>query len=318
MGLPQRRTGRIDRDLATQPFWQLGAQQPRRKVKRRDLFGAIATAEGAPLGEPELDALSWIIDEWHELGSPTDGLVRFTWFALGTDLYGKRPGWSPSGRHRALMRQAVDNLMAVVVTLHSINVHDGDRHPTLRSKVHLIESTVENADVERYRDELDHARIDREQGKSLSTERQLRLDAHGEPLGRLRAGSMEVTLAPWLVQQLLTDAVVFDWRTQRKLAGAAKRLWYQLEAMAADFTPSAFPDHLELRVDLTADFYAAMNLQAARARDNRAALAAAAQRVVAADPRYSTVDVSRTDDGSWQLRATRGPAPEPAQLDLLP
>lgn len=319
MALPQRRTGRIDRDLATQPFWQLGSQQPARKVKRRDLFGAIATAEGAPLGEPELDALSWVIDEWHEQGSPSDGLVRFTWFALGGDLYGKKTaGWSPSGRHRALMRQAIDNLMAVVVTLHSVNVHDGDRQATLRSKVHLIESTAENAEVQRYRTEIEHAQIDREQGKGLSRERRERLDAHGSPLGRLRAGSMEVTLAPWLVQQLLTGAVVFDWRTQRTLSGAAKRLWYQLTAMESEFEPTAFPGERVLMIDLTADFYAAMNLQAARERDNRAALVAAAQRVVAADPVYSVIDVLRRADSSWQLRVIRSVVESQEQLLLDP
>ena len=45
------------------------------------------------------------------------------------------------------------------------------------------------------------------------------------------------------------------------------------------------------------------HLQAARERDNRAALAAAAKRVVAADSSYITVDVARHDDGSYRLRA---------------
>jgi len=40
--MSERRTGMIDRDLAIQPFWQLGPQALRKRIQRRDLFGAIA------------------------------------------------------------------------------------------------------------------------------------------------------------------------------------------------------------------------------------------------------------------------------------
>jgi hypothetical protein len=55
---------------------------------------------------------------------------------------------------------------------------------------------------------------------------------------------------------------------------------------------------------LTAEFYAAMNLQAARERDNRAALTSAATCVVAADAAYRTVDVVRAE-GGYVLRVVR-------------
>jgi len=307
MGLPERRTGMIDRDLAIQPFWQLGPQPLRKRIQRRDLFGAIAKADGAPLAEPELDVLSWIIDEWHEQGAPVDGRLRFTWYALGCDLYGRaRGGWSPSGRHRELMREAIDHLHQVVVTLRSINVNDGDTERTLRSKVHILETVVDHYDVTRYRDDAELARLDAPAPRSEpqpdgpDAARQ-----HAAALGRLRRDSVEVTIAPWLVRQLMTGAVVFDWRTQRKLSGAAKRLWYQLSALAPEFEPTAFPGEAALMIVLDGDFYAAMHLQAARERDNRAALAAAAKRIVDADSSYITVDVARHDDGSYRLRAVR-------------
>ena len=296
----------IDRDLAIQPFWQLGPQPLRKRIQRRDLFGAIAKADGAPLAEPELDVLSWIIDEWHGQGAPIDGLLRFTWYALGCDLYGRaRGGWSPSGRHRELMREAIDHLHQVVVTLRSINVNDGDTERTLRSKVHILETVVDHDDVTRYRDEAELARLDSVAPASPPPDAPDAAYQHAAALGRLRRDSVEVTIAPWLVRQLMTGAVVLDWRTQRKLSGAAKRLWYQLSALAPEFEPTAFPNEAALTIVLDGDFYAAMHLQAARERDNRAALAAAARRIVQADPSYVTVDVLRHAEGTYRLRAVR-------------
>lgn len=307
----------IDRDLATQPFWQLGPQPRVERVQRRDLFGAIAKAQGAPLAEPELDSLSWIIDEWHQQGSPVHGMVRFTWYALGCDLYAAgRASWSPSGRHRELMRDAIDHLHEVVVTLRSINVNDGDTQRTLRSKVHILETVVDHEAVLSFRDELDNAEKD---VKAREKVRKTRAPI----LGGLRADSVEVTIAPWLVRQLLTGTVVLDWRTQRKLGGAAKRLWYQLSALADDFEPTAFPDLVALTFVLDADFYAAMHLQAERERDNRSALAAAARRIVAADSAYRSIEVLRGDDGGYVLRALRSLTTQPAAtapevLEALP
>lgn len=288
----------IDRDLAIQPFWQLGPQPLRKRIQRRDFFGAIAKAQGAPLAEPELDSLSWIIDEWHQQGSPVHGRIRFTWYALGCDLYaGGRASWSPSGRHRELMKEAIDHLHQVVVTLRSVNVNDGDTQRTLRSKVHILETVVDHEVLDAFHDELDSAEKDADKRRRVRKK-------HAAELGGLRAGSVEVTIAPWLVRQLLTGTLVLDWRTQRKLAGAAKRLWYQLSALAADFEPTRF-DVVALTLPLNGDFYAAMNLQAERERDNRSALAAAARRVAAADRSYRSIEVLRTDAGGYVLRAMR-------------
>lgn len=284
MGLPERRTGMIDRDLAVFPGWQLGTQPQQKRIDRRDLLGAIARAERAPLGEPELDVLTWITQEWFDQGSSIDGRVRFTLYALGSDLYGaRRAGWTPSGRYRELMREAIDNLHAVVVTLRSVNVLTGEHERTLRSKVHILEAVVDHEQVQLFRDAG---------------------AANAAAVGALRGDTVEVKVADWLVHQLLSGPVVLDWRTQRKLAGAAKRLWYELSARAGDFSATAFPGQQELVLPLTAEFYTAMNLQAARERDNRAALTSAAKRVVAADATYRTVDVVRAEDG-YVLRVVR-------------
>ncbi|HEX5927089.1 MAG TPA: hypothetical protein VFY45_24920, partial [Baekduia sp.] len=177
----------------------------------------------------------------------------------------------------------IDNLHAVVVTLRSVNVLTGEHERTLRSKVHILEAVVDHEQVQLFRDEG---------------------AANAAAVGALRGDTVEVKVADWLVHQLLSGPVVLDWRTQRKLAGAAKRLWYELSARAGDFSATAFPGQQELLLPLTAEFYAAMNLQAARERDNRAALTSAAKRVVAADATYRTVDVVCAEDG-YVLRVVR-------------
>jgi hypothetical protein len=284
MSEAERRTGMLDRGLAAFPGWQVGGQPQRRELERRDLLGAIASVELAPLGESELDVLAWVTQQWFDQGQPADGRVKFTWFALGRDLHGGgRRGFKPSGGYRANLRSAVENLHAAVITLRAINVLSGEREDTLRSKVHILEAVVDHQEILKLRlEDADNAAL----------------------LGALRKDTVEVKLAGWLVDQLLRDAVVLDWRTQRSLAGAAKFLWVQLRAYAHDFTPTAFPGCSELVIDATPDFYAGLDLNAARERDNRGSLVRAAARVVAVDPSFPAIDVLRRPDG-YVLRAVR-------------
>ena len=263
------------------------------------MLGAIARAERAPLGEPELDVLTWITQEWFDQGSSIDGRVRFTLYVLGTDLYGGgRSGWTPSGRYRELMREAIDNLHAVVVTLRSISVLTGERE---RRCVPRCTSSRPWSTTSRF---------------SCSAMRGRAMPPPSAPCAPIPSRSRSLTGC--VPAPLRAGGVGLA--TQRKLAGAAKRLWYELSARAGDFTSSPFPSQVELVVPLTVEFYAAMNLQAARERDNRAALAAAANRVVAADATYLTIDIVRGDDG-YLLRAVRcddGPSAviEGAAVDL--
>lgn len=284
MQTARREKGRIEENLARSPLWQLGGRQQRKNVQRRDVLGAIARADRAPLGEPELDVLTWLTQEWFEHGQPVSGKVRFTWYALGRDLYsGERAGWEPSGRHRALMREALDNLHAVVLTFRAIEIDDGQS--TMRrmhAKVHILERVDDHEEVELLR-----------QG-----------DGNQVAVGALRGESVEITFAPWLVERLAGEGLVLDWRTQRRLSGAATRLWYELTARASEFQPTQFAGDRELTIELSDDFYAAMNLQAARERDNRAALLAAAKRVVALDPTFRALDIISGSTG-YELRARR-------------
>ncbi len=275
----------MDRDLAQFPGWQLGRAAQKPSIARRDLLGAMARAEGAPLGEPELDALTWITQEWYEQGLPVDGRLSFTWYAMGRDLYGGgRSRWEPGGRIRELMRDAIANLHAVVITLRSVNVLSGERGATLRSKVHILETVVDHEQIQLFRD-----------GAGSSGE-----------VGALRGETVEVTVAGWLVQQLLEGRLVLDWATQRRLAGAAKRLWYELSAREGDFEPCALGER-SLVIELTDTFYGLMNLQASRQRDNRIALASAAARVVKADETYRAITIEHSGDGYFLRAIKRSP-----------
>ncbi len=269
----------IESNLALFPGWQLGSQVQHKRIARRDLLGAIARAERAPLGELELDALTWLTQEWFEQGSPKDGVVRFTWYRLGQDLYA-----ADGGRQRALMQEAIDNLAGALITLRCVDVLTGSRSTTLRSKVHIVEAVVDHEDVLLIRDgDLAAARG-----------------------GWLRDDTVKVKLADWLVGQLLDGLIILDWQIQRQLGGAAKRLWYYLAARAPDFVASGIDNDERLRFEIDAAFYGALNLQAARERDNRAALARAGARIMAADQAYRAISVVRVGGtAGYELRVTR-------------
>jgi hypothetical protein len=270
----------IEGNLALFPGWQLGTKTQQKRIARRDLLGAIARAERAPLGELELDALTWLTQEWFDQGSPTTGVIEFTWYRLGCDLYGRQP----AGREHRLMQEAVDNLAAALITLRCIDVLSGERNVTLRSKVHILEAIVDHEDVLLIRDG------DRDPGSA----------------GWLRHDTVKVKLADWLVGQLLDGLIVLDWQIQRRVGGAAKRLWYYLAARAADFVPQPGGELERLDVEVDGDFYTALSLQASRERDNRAALARAGARIVASDRAYRAIEVLRRRGGSGHvLRVTR-------------
>ena len=279
MSAPQRRTGMIESNLALFPGWQLGTKTQQKKIARRDLLGAIARAERAPLGELELDALTWLTQEWYDQGSPTTGVIPFTWYRLGHDLYGRPIG----GRERVLIQEAIDNLAAALLTLRCIGVISGTRDVTLRSKVHILEAIEDHEDVLLIRDG------ERTVGSA----------------GWMRQDTVRVKLADWLVEQLLDGLIVLDWTTQRQLRGAAKRLWYYLAARAGDFVAGAVGDEERLVVDVDEDFYASLSLQAARERDNRVALTRAGARIVDVDIAYRSVDVVRNYQGGYALRIVK-------------
>ena len=72
--------------------WQMvPGREPRAEVEIRSATGALVSrARGAPLGAVEADALTWLLAQWVQAGSPEDGAVHTTLYQLTTALYGAR------------------------------------------------------------------------------------------------------------------------------------------------------------------------------------------------------------------------------------
>src|SRR5512143_706200 len=130
----------MERNLAVFPGWQLGPHKARRRVERRDFLGVIARADRAPLGEIELDVLTWLSRRWHEQGRHASGRVAFTLYELGQALYGS--GKALGGRNNEIIREALENLHAVVITLSGVNVLTGQFERSFQSKVHILRTVV--------------------------------------------------------------------------------------------------------------------------------------------------------------------------------
>ncbi len=279
MTVPARRESYLETNLARWGGWQVGAE-PEESVRRVTFLGAAITA-GAPLGPLELDSLSWLCARWYEQGSRKDGVLSFTLYEFGADLYGREP----SGKERRLMRRAIEHLAAVLVTLGGYNAHSGETSPTLQSMVHLVESVVWNEALDMAMvNDFDHAKV-----------------------GGLRGDTFQLRLAPWLVHQL--EAKYFtrlNWRLQRRLDGLAKRLWVYLEAER--FKPVG-QGREQAYIVLGEKAYAALDVHYSRDRAARAALQRAGEKILAEDDNYEAIDVEENPFGSgWRLLISRRPA----------
>jgi hypothetical protein len=239
----------------------------------------VARSHGAELGSLELDVLSWLTARWFEQDRDPDGLLRCTLYELGFDLYGRKP----SGKEVRLLRQAIENLAAALITLGGFNAHTGQLKPKLASMVHLVESAVWGEDLEY----------------------EVPKRGHGVETGGLRGSTYEIKLATWLVRQLESKYVTYlDWRKQRRLEGLAKRLWVYLEA---ERYKSAAGGRERTYIMLGAKAYIALGVHHSRERDRRSALKRAGMRICEADDRYESVLTERSpvSRNSWRLVATR-------------
>lgn len=283
--------GRVERSLALAPVWQVGHTAQRERLERVDLAGSIAAVERGKLGELEFDVLAWLGEQWWAQGSPADGLVLFTWYALGRDLFGAEP----DGTNRRRVREAIGNLMGAVVTLSGIDVHTGKLTPSLFSDVHILRSVVRG--------------------------RRGRAGGDGAADGGQREDTAEVRLEDWIVAQLLGDvSVVLNWQIQRELTGVAKRLWSYLAARDADFEETQFPAERRLTVRLDDNTaFEALGITTKQARNARQRLTRAGQRVTEADPRFARITVDRIDQRPlaprYELRAIRKRDPVAIAVD---
>jgi len=190
---------------------------------------------------------------------------------LATDLYGRRPDSSD----RRALRESLRRLYRVGVEFanyDSIYARPGK----FASMDRLVQNIVSDLDT---------------------------LDGDPQAIGAMRGTSFRVTLAPWLRERPVAGAFTYlDWRTLRQLDGLAKRVAVYLAAerfkptgdgQAATWVGLGRP----ALASLGADTYT-------RHRAARTALDRAGDRIVRADPRYTSVKCERRA-GGWALVAVR-------------
>ena len=115
MQLPVRQST-VERPVQeTAGIFQFGTAQLMPSVEALTLAGAIASATGAPLGDPEFDVHTWLRERFVALGCPQDNAVPFTGHALQSALYGYK-----SGQTRKLLMRALDNLTRAFVTIRRV------------------------------------------------------------------------------------------------------------------------------------------------------------------------------------------------------
>jgi hypothetical protein len=248
-------------------IFQFGTAQLRPSVEALTLAGAIASATGAPLGDPEFDVHTWLRERFVALGYPQDNAVPFTGHALQSALYGYK-----SGQTRKLILRALDNLTRAIVTIPGFDARRGVIDPDAVShRLRLLEGVVEHGFYERFA--AARARGETPQPGDFAR------------LASQRGDVTLVALLPnWSAQALRRGlGAPLDLDAQRELAGVAKRLWVQLDAQP--FTDAGH-DHEIFTLELDATAYAALGLHHSRATDRKRYLTAALKRICDVDPTY--------------------------------
>lgn len=275
--------GLLERSLALFPGLQIGPSAPEPHIVRRDIFGALATAQGAAVGETELDVMAWLTALWVR-GEHAAGHVEFSLYRIVSELHDGEVGGSDYAR----VARAIDNLHAVQITLSAYDAQSGRFEKGAFSRVHILETVV-------IRPELHQLQLLSEvEGEELTSQ-------DVGQVGGVR-GTYKVSFAPWLIRQLEQGVVIrYPWEVQRRLRGHAKRVWLFLQAIDV----FVIQDGLELAtIDLDERVYGALNIMCARERDSRRQLAAALKRIMPVDRRYVTLAVEAVD-GAWKLCVER-------------
>lgn len=256
---------RPERTLTRAGLWATGPTQLQLPFEATGLSERIH-ASGRLKVSPDYDVFAWLCERWQT--KPTEsGWMRPTLYELGSSLYGT----APAGEHYRLLRDALDRLAYVRITIDGYDVETGRFRDNWIAKdeklVHL--------------------------GRPKDT-----------PTGVDRPG---IKLAEWLCQALAGEKVVrVHWQTLRAFderQKLAKRLWLYLAAERwkktssnAEGTWIACGDRL----------YAALGMDYAEHRFARRALQQACLAVRKIDPRYSAGELAVIKLGSsWRVQGSR-------------
>jgi hypothetical protein len=256
---------RPERTLTRSGLWATGPVQLQLPFEATGLSERIR-ATGRLKVTPDFDVFAWLCERWQTRATES-GWMRPTLYELGSALYGT----APAGEHYRILRESLDRLAEVRVTIDGYDIEHGEFRDRWISKTNLLE--------------LSQPYIDHQAGE----------DRQG------------IRLSEWLRLALQEEKVVrVHWRTLRAFKEQqtlAKRLWLYLAAerwsrMTADTegTWIACGDRL----------FAALGMDYAEHRFARRALKNACATVHKIDPRYAAGSLELTKLGSsWRIQAER-------------
>ena len=262
---------RPERTLTRCGLWATGPVQLQLPFEASGLSERIH-AEGRLKLSPDYDVFAWLCERWQRQPSPS-GWMRPTLYELGCALYGREGAPKPpSGRDYRHLRDALDRLAWVHVTIDGYDIETGQFADRQISRSNLLE---------------------------------LRR-AEGDPDGLQRPS---VRFAEWLRQAIAEERVVrMPWRTLRSFGRnhqLAKRLWLYLAAER--WKRQGAGDVEATWVRCGGQLEAALSMAYDRPRDARAALKRACLTIRQVDARYAAgaLEVVQVGRGNWRIAAER-------------
>ena len=261
-----RRQAALETNLARKGVWQVGPLQLALPLNGRDTLGLLRVS-GPPLSLLDLDTFAWLTERWREGTRDAQGLVPFTLYDLGFDLYGREP----SGKERRLMRSSLRRLQGALFEL--------EGYDATAAQMGRLDEPSEGGRM-----------------RLLGSVKWSRRDPR-EP--------HEAFLDGWIVKQLQAGHLTYlDWRVLRSLDGVAKRLWVYLESQS--FKRSGIGEG-SVRLWLGDPMFRALGMNYSHAPAARRALSRAAEQISAADRSFVGFELHRPArrGGTWALLARR-------------
>ena len=293
-------------------IFQFDTKKLRDDVSVPTLVGVVASAKGAPLGSREFDVLT-VLSRWF-LDAPDDAArearraalragrsaneaddaaeqarrtvmdsrhIETTMYKLTRTIYGQ----VSKERYEAL-GQAIEHLRAVVLRVPGVDLISGTANAHARSDVNLVSAVVITDQQQRF----DVAR--REAPQDLAR-------VFGSAKGQV---TLKIELANWLCEAIISRfGADLNFEVQRRLRGAAKSLWVQLEAFRFTEVEGEELECYELPMD--EHTFAGLRLNCNRPSDNVAKVRARLKSILEVDPAYVGYEQVRDPDDRRRVRS---------------
>lgn len=239
------------RHLSRAGVWATGARQLDLPIRAAGL-SEITISSGLLKVTPDYDVLTWLCERW--LRRPTEsGWMRPSYYEIGADLF-DRP---PSGQDYQTLRDSLQRLASLSVTIHCYNAETGAADPLWDLDTHLLSAARPRSEPQG----LQRPAI------RLSEDIRREID-HGAPLR-------------------LNWRVLRGFRKQQKLA---KRLWIYVQAE----TWKRQGEGLEATWIAVGDrLFAALGMNYAHHRQARHALARACTTITTVDDRLERLELQQ-------------------------